>query len=511
MRGKKAFINSAVSLLLEFVTVVCGFIIPRLIIGHYGSDVNGLTSSITQFLSYIALAEAGANGVIRAALYKPLACNDNAKISGIVKAGQNFFRTIAYVFVGYMVVLAGFYPVLVNRNFSWLFSASMVLIIGLSTFAQYYFGTTYTAFVQADQSSYITSSLQICAIILNAIFVVVLIKLGANIHVLKLGTALVYVLRSVALYIYVNKKYKFDKTAKPDNEAIKQRWDGLGHHIALFVNLNTDVVILTVFSKLSQSFALSEISVYSVYYSVVYGVKNLTNTLSSGVEAALGNMIANKETDNLKKKFGLYEFMSYFLTTVLFTSTEILILPFMRVYTTGITDADYVRPDFAAAMVLAYAVYCVRIPYNSLTFAAGHYKQTRNGAFAEAGINIFVSVLLVRHMGIVGVAVGTLVAMTFRTVQYARYLSKNILHRSMWTFIKRITVSLICAAASMLFVRLIVQIDVVSYFSWAIYAIETVAVTALVTGLINYILSRKDMKEAFKIAGNIISGIFEKN
>ena len=73
MRGKKALLNSAASLMLEFVTVICGFIVPRLIIGTYGSEVNALTSSISQFLSYIALVEAGVGGVIRAALYKPLA------------------------------------------------------------------------------------------------------------------------------------------------------------------------------------------------------------------------------------------------------------------------------------------------------------------------------------------------------------------------------------------------------------------------------------------------------
>ena len=73
MRSKKALLNSAATLLLEFVSVICGFIVPRLIIGTYGSEVNALTSSITQFLSYIALVEAGVGGVVRAALYKPLA------------------------------------------------------------------------------------------------------------------------------------------------------------------------------------------------------------------------------------------------------------------------------------------------------------------------------------------------------------------------------------------------------------------------------------------------------
>ena len=167
MRSKKALLNSAATLLLEFVSVICGFIVPRLIIGTYGSEVNALTSSITQFLSYIALVEAGVGGVVRAALYKPLAEKNNIAISGIVRSAEIFFRKIAYIFAGYMVVLAAVFPVLVNKSFGWVFTGTLVVIIGLSTFAQYYFGMTYTVLVQADQRRYITSFLQIGTIILN--------------------------------------------------------------------------------------------------------------------------------------------------------------------------------------------------------------------------------------------------------------------------------------------------------------------------------------------------------
>ena len=281
--------------MLEFVTVICGFIVPRLIIGTYGSEVNALTSSISQFLSYIALVEAGVGGVIRAALYKPLAEKNNAAMSSILKATENFFRKIAYIFIGYMVVLAAVFPVLVNKNFGWLFTASLVIIIGISTFAQYYFGMTYTVLVQADQRRYVTSFLHIGTITLNAIMVVIFIKLGASIQILKLATSLIYVLRPLALNVYVKKKYNIDHNAKPDNEAVAQRWDGLGHHIAYFVNLNTDVVILTIFSKISSSLALAEVSVYTVYYSVVNGIMKVASSLSAGVEAALGDMIAKKE------------------------------------------------------------------------------------------------------------------------------------------------------------------------------------------------------------------------
>ena len=57
MRSKKELKNIISSLLLQLVTVICGLILTRAIIGKYGSNVNGLISSITQFLTYITLLE----------------------------------------------------------------------------------------------------------------------------------------------------------------------------------------------------------------------------------------------------------------------------------------------------------------------------------------------------------------------------------------------------------------------------------------------------------------------
>lgn len=500
MRSKKALLNSAAALLLEFVSVVCGFIVPRLIIGTYGSEVNALTSSITQFLSYISLIEAGVGGVVRAALYKPLADGNNRAVSGIIAASEKFFRKIAYIFIAYTAVLAALFPVLVNKSFGWWFTASLIIIIALSTFAQYYFGVTYTVLVQADQRRYITSFLQIITIILNAVMVVIFINFGASIQFLKLATSLIYVLRPLVLNIYVRKKYKIDKSVPADNSAVSQRWDGLGHHIAYFVNLNTDVVILTVVSKLSQSLSLAEVSVYTVYYSVVNGIMKVASTLSSGVEAALGNMIAKNEYENLNKKFNLYEFASFTLVTFLFTCAGLLTVPFMKVYMHGVTDANYIRPLFGCILVLANAMYSIRIPYHSVVYAAGHYKQTKNGAFLEAGINIVLSAALVPFFGIVGVAIGTFVAMSFRTVQYVFYLSKNILNRSVKYFFFRLATSTLTVLISVAAVHFVPNIEMNGYLNWLIYACIVGVIVLAATCLVNLAFFKKDFFETIALA-----------
>ena len=143
-------VNSLSSLVYQLVVLVCGFILPRLIIGYYGSAVYGLVASITQFLGIIALLELGMGAVVPASLYKPLANKDDAAISKVVVSSERFYRKIALLMVIYVIGLTIFYPTIVNQ-FSFWFTASLVVIIASSTFAQYYFGISYSLLLTADQ------------------------------------------------------------------------------------------------------------------------------------------------------------------------------------------------------------------------------------------------------------------------------------------------------------------------------------------------------------------------
>ena len=499
MRSKKALANIIASLSLQVVTVVCGFIIPRLIIKTFGSDINGLTSSITSFLGYITLFEAGVGGVIRANLYKPLANKDISAISGIVKATEQFFKSLSYIFIGYLVIIAFYFSFFVNKGYDTVFTFSLVLIIGASIFVQYYFGLTFQVLLQADQKQYISSALQIISIIINAILVVVLVNLGAGIHMVKLGSSLIYILRVAGLYVYVNRNYKLIKDCPENKDAISQRWDGLGHHIAFFLHRNTDIVVLTLFTN------LKEVSVYSVYFLVVSGIEKLVTSFSTGLEAAFGNIIAKDESEILDRNFRIYELISFSLATTLFTSTAMLILPFITLYTKGVTDVNYIRPLFSYVLIMAEAAYCIRLPYHSVVLAAGHYKQTRNGAFLEAFINVFLSIVLVNFFGIIGVAIGTLCAMLFRTIQYAVYLSRNIIKRKISEFIKRCFINIFAVLIVIFVVNSINVLKIDSYTVWGIYAIFVTLISLVIVVLANLVFYRSDIMNLFRIVKSLLT------
>lgn len=500
MRTKKAIVNTLAGLSYEVVALVCGMILPRLILSAFGSSYNGITNSIAQFLSCIALLRSGIGGVTRAALYKPLAEGDNLAYSRILRATEIFMRKIAGIFIGFLVVFACIYPVFVNDEFDWLFSSSLVLILGISTFAEYYYGFTFQMILNADQRQCVTSFVQIFTTILNTIVACILIKAGCGIHLVKLGSALVFALNPLFINFYTHKKYNIIRNVEPDNMALGQRWDAFAHQVANFVHSNTDIMVLTVLANIRT------VSVYSVYYLVIGGMQRLIRNATPGMAAAFGDMMAKGEKEILEKNFRIFELVIYTISTILYTVTGVMIVSFVMLYTKGVTDANYFQPLFGTLITVAAFFSAARNPYQHVVEAAGHYRQTRNGAFFEAGLNIVISVIAVFRLGLVGVAIGTVAATVFRTFQYALYLSKNIIPRKNTNFYLHLAVSAGVAAAVSLIHSLYPPIPMHNYLYWVGDACIVGVITVALTMVTNVIFFRQDCAALMKK----VMGIFRK-
>ena len=492
MRSKRAKLNILLSVILQVVTIICGFIVPKLIINSFGSSVNGLVASITQFLTYITLLDAGFGPVVKSILYKPIANKDKVTIENILKTSEKFFRKIAIIFIVYILVLCVVMPIVVSIDFDSIFTISLVVIIAISTFSEYYFGMTYRLYLQAEQKTYIISLIHIGTLILNAIMVIVLIKFGASIQVVKLVSAIIFILRPVLQNIYVKKKYNINLKNIEGNYPIKQKWDGLAQHIAYIVHKNTDIVILTLCTN------IAEVSVYSIYYMIINRLKSIVQSFVGGVDAAFGNMLVKGEMDNLNKAYKKYEGFYLTIATILFSSTLFLIIPFVKVFTNGITDVDYIRPVFAYLMVIAEFICIIRQPYNDLVKVAGHFKQTRIGAWVEAISNILISFILVWNFGIIGVAIGTLFAMAIRTIEFMYHCSKHILNRSVFYTFKRLFIIAVEVSIITLIVNIIPTIQITSYTNWILQACVVLVISIVVVLLINIIFYYDNFKNIIK-------------
>lgn len=497
MNRKLTLRNMAFTVALQVVTIISGFILPRIILSYFGSEVNGLVASISQFLNYIQLIEGGLTGVIMAALYKALAANDEEKVSAIIVAANNFFRKVGMIFVLYAATVAVIYPFISNASFSYPYVVSLAMILAINTFVQYFFSISYRILITANRHGYIVSLIQIIFIIINLLLVIASVKICPNIHLLKAVSTVAFLVQPIAFGMYVKKHFKINSKSKPDNQAINQRWDGFGQNLAFFIHTNTDMVILTIFTNLSI------VSVYSVYALITNAVKNLIVAVSGAIQPSFGNVLASNDRKRINEVYDIYEFGISLLTSFVFSCCLVLIVPFVAIYTKGVKDANYYQPLFALFIVIAEGVYCLRDPYVAVAYVAGRFRETSIYAYLEAVINIGISLCLVRSLGMVGVAVGTTVAMLYRMVAHIIYAKKHVINRPISKSISSIMMFVFCMGGTFLVSRTF-KYEISSYVEWIVYAAVTMIVVSVILVGYSLVFNRKKFFMLYrKVKGSV--------
>lgn len=497
---QKIVYNSMSNGLYQIISLICGLILPRFILLAYGSAYNGLVASISQFLGITEILTMGLGGAARAELYDSLAYQDNNRTSGIVKAVSLYMRKTALIFFVYMAVLMFIYPLFVQSAFSFWEISSLFLIIGLGNIINYVCGYSYSVLLDADNRAYYYTNVKILLMITNTIVSILLIGFGYSIQLVKLVNIITYALGPLYLFFLVPRHYKLKKSIPKETSLRRKQKDAAANSIALIIHENTDAVLLTILTSAEM------VSVYSVYNLVIKGLKGVLSVFTGSMEPYFGNLWAKHEVKSMEITLRHYEYFIGTFVSVMLSAAMVMILPFVELYTQGVKDITYVLPVYALFVVMAEVTRCIRIPYLTVVQAAGKYKETKSGAYMEAGINIVLSFFLTLKLGIVGVAIGTLAANLFRTFQYADYISRFLIKRRI-----RRTVYLLgwvlfnLMINTLLYNQLIryLGLEISSWGRWIVGGILIVGISTAEVFLSSFVFYRQDIRWIFRYIGKV--------
>jgi O-antigen/teichoic acid export membrane protein len=289
----------------------------------------------------------------------------------------------------------------------------------------------------SDQKGYIIYILATVSQIVNTIIQVLLIRSGNPLYVVKLAGTLVGFIQIGLILLYVKRHYEIDRKVKYTEEPIPQKWNGIAQHVAYFVLENTDIILLTLFST------FQEISVYSVYFMVISGIRQIFFSITYSIQPKLGELQVKEDKGELRRFFASFERWIHIATILAFGCVALFLVPFVQVYTEGVTDANYTRPLFALLLTLAYGFQSIRDPYDKLILASGHFKQTQINYIIAAALNFGISIVAVQFWGLEGVAVGTLVAMAYQAVYMALYDTRVLLKRPYKVLLQNVALDLV--------------------------------------------------------------------
>ena len=446
----------------NIITSLVAILIPRLFIVNYGSEVNGLLSSIRQIYVYLALLEAGVGDASVIALYGPIGRKDHQATNEILAATHYYYRKIGMIYAACVVVLSFVYPLLLDTTIPYNVCCLVILLQGSGSVISYLFQGKYNMLLRVDNRNYVTTNLGTVTSVLTDICRIGLLLMGKSIVAIQ-ATYLVFNLIKM-LYVswYIKRNYPWiDLNVKPNFQAISQRSAVLVHQVSALVFSHTDVLVLTFVC------GLKTVSIYSMYASIYGMVSNLITITGNSVQSVLGQTFHNDREKYIELQDA---FETYYLALVfgLFTIASIFILPFMKLYTAGadINYIDWKLPVlFSTYQLISYG----RISSNNIISFAGKFKETQWRAWLETGINLVVSFVCVFQFGIYGVLIGTIAALLYRANDIIIFANKVVLNRSPWPTYRRWLIDLVVFSVLVfLFVSIPMRVD--TYFGMILNA-----------------------------------------
>lgn len=498
MRTKQAFKNLVSSLLLELVVALSGIIVPRFFTAFYGSSVSGLVSSVSQFITYMSLVEAGIGAAGLVALYGPLAKKDNDSISAIVSAARQFYLRSGLIFVGLIALLIGVYPFFVNNEITDMsFIRMMMFILSLNGIVDYFFLGKYRLLLQADQKGYVIYNIQIVGTVVMTAVSLVLIHFEYSALLVKGVAALIYVLRSVFVALYVKLKYPdVNFKAKPDTASFSQRWSALLHQVVSLIVNNAPVVLLTL---MVSGKALVEVNIFSTYNYVAYALFTLLNSIGNGIRASFGQVMANKEGDVLKKSYSTYEYLFFIIVFFCYVCMGVLLYPFIELYCVDFPDSSlYIGWSLVILFTLVSFLQTLRIPAQTIIVGAGHFKETQSRAIAEAVINLSISIALVRLLGIEGVLIGMLASFVYRAIDMVFYVEKYFIKGTAKKTLIRFLRNSVASAAVIFAGIKFVPMHADGWIQWMIYSVLFAFCAGVFLLAVNIIFEKSEFIACFE-------------
>ena len=424
--GRKIKRNLISGMVYQVVLIALSFLLPRLYLENFGSEVNGVLSTIKQIFTYMCLLEAGVGLATTQALYKPIAEKDYKSAGAILSAtNQYYFRTgIIYSVIVFIIAIVYAFVVPTGINSYVLFA--IVILNAIPSLFSYFVQAKYRILMEVDGRKYVINNSETILQLTSNIGKILVLVLTDSLILIQLTYCILAMVQLGYLYVYARKRYSWlDLKIKPDYKAIAQKQSVLVHQISGMVFNNTDILLLSVLCDFKI------VSVYAVYNIFFSQVQAFITNIISGFSFALGQ-IFHVDVDKFHRLYHIYETFYIMVTFIIYTLMAVFLLPLIQLYTKGIHDADYTNAVLVFLFVLMNLLANGKLPSNHVLEYAGKFKETRRHAIIEMLINITASVAAIIKWGICGAIVGTIAALIYRGFMIIYYADRKVLKRSVF-------------------------------------------------------------------------------
>jgi O-antigen/teichoic acid export membrane protein len=434
MRTKNSIKNMIAAMSSNIVTILIGLIAQAVFIKILGVDYLGLNGLFTNIISMLGIVELGVGNAIIYNLYKPIADNNVEEIKSLMKFYRKSYHIIAFVVLTIGLIIIPFLPLIIDEVTVDVNIVLIYLLFLIEIVCSYLLSYKRSIFY-ADQKNNIVNYIHIGYTIVMNVSQLLVLYLTKNYYLYLIVKIIARILENIVITYMANKKYSYllDKNVKPLDEKIEKdiftKVKALFFHkIGSFVVLGTDNIII------SKYLGLAVVGLYSNYYLIINAVQTLFGQALVALTPSVGNMLVKENTTKCYDIFKKVRFMNFWIAT--FTSIAILIIiePFISIW----IGEEYLLSNVVLIiLVFNFFQKMMRNTYQTFKEAAGIYYEDRFVPLFESIINIVVSIILVKLIGLPGVFIGTIVSgFALWFYSYPKYVYKKLFNRKYINYLK---------------------------------------------------------------------------
>lgn len=404
MRTKYAIKNISMSIFSQVIIILLGFISRKIFLDSLGTEYLGVNGVLTNVLSAMVLIEGGIGISIVYNLYKPLAEDNREQIISLVQLYRKTYNILALIVFTICCIIYPFITYLLKTDKEipglfvvyWIFVAKNVL--------SYVFAYKW-ALINADQKGYVLTKNNLIFQIIAMVFKIIILKTTRNYILFLLIEFAVFIIQNIYNTIVVNKMYSYVNCKKKYSIEKSTKSNIVSNVKAMFIqNIGSYAITSTDNILISAFINVATVGLYSNYTLIIGQLTTLLNQIIGGIGAGVGNLIA---TENKDKIYSIFK-STYLVSFWIYSWSTIFLFNLLEPFISWCFGSQYIL-EKGVFIVILLNFYLSGMRGIIVTFKrkAGLFAQDKYANLIEGIINLVLSLVFIKYLGLAGVFLGT--------------------------------------------------------------------------------------------------------
>lgn len=416
-RTDKSIKNITYGIVEKIVILLLTFIRRKLFIVYIGVEFLGINGLFTEILGMLSMADLGLGTAMAYSFYKPLAEKDNKKIAALITFYKKLYNYIALAVAVIGIALVPFLKYIVNTDKD-IPHLTLYYLIFLSNTVVSYLFVYKSSIISADQKGYLISTYSVWVNVGKLVVQAIFLVLTKNYVVYILLDVVATIVNNFIIsynankyYPYIKKKEMLDKTER--KSIISNLKSVFIYKVSsVFMNSTDNTIISMIVGTVWVGYC-------SNYTTITINISLFVSIIFNAITPSIGNLIVSSKPKQRYAVFSMMQMVSFCLAGIFTTCVCVGINDLIVLW----IGKKFIIDDVIILSLLVNFYLGLSLqPLWTYRAGTGLYNQTRYVMLICAVVNIGLSILLGKLMGVSGIYFASFISKILTYVWYEPYI-----------------------------------------------------------------------------------------